>query len=366
MRDGIRQKLRWHGDLLMKTISCSAAYGNGGLGRHLEELVEDARRKGALARYYTTSPKAEDPVGVCVHEPHARRLGRWTPVRFSPGWHYFLAAELFDRKLRRMIEPARTHVGFSLQSLCTFLSARAAGCERLELVSPTSHINRVWRRHQSAYREHPIERTWLNARQRRKALLEYEAADTILVASDYIRDSFLEEGFPEERLSPFKLSVSPRFQPPLDPPEDGVFRVVYVGTLTVHKGIPLLLDAFSRFTPHNVELTLVGGWPTRSMRRFLAGVCARDARIRIAPGDPLPHLERADLYIHPSYEDGWGYAAAEALACGIPVVATEDTGAKELIVDGVNGLVIPTGSADAITESLHQFYRRASGPQRRR
>ena len=198
----------------MKTFSCRAAYGSGGLGRHLEELVEGARAQGSLAGYYTTSPKENDAVGVAVSEPLMSRLGRWTPVRFSPGWSSFLTFDLFDRAVARALQPVETHVGFSLQSLRTFRSARARGCRRLELVSPTCHVNVVRRRYEEAVRAHPIERSWLDESQCRKALREYEAADTIVIASDYVRDSFLEAGFPDHKLSRFELSPSSRFRPP--------------------------------------------------------------------------------------------------------------------------------------------------------
>lgn len=343
----------------MKTISCGAAYGSGGLGRHLEELVEDARAQGSLGRYYTTGPQANDAAGIAVSEPVTRRLIRWTPVRFSPGWSAFLGFDLFDRAVARTIEPGDTHVGFSLQSLHTFRSAVARRLTRLELVSPTCHVDYVRRRYEEAFRRNPIERSWLNEQQRQKALREYEAADAIVIASDYVRDSFLEAGFPEEKLSRFDLSAPPRFAPPPHSrPADGIFRIVYVGSLSVAKGIPVLLDAFARFEPRDAELTLVGGCGTHGMRRFLAERCRRDPRIRVAPGDPLPHLQRADVYVHPSYQDGSPYAPLEALACHVPVIVTEDTGTKDVVVNGVNGLVIPTGRADALSEAITKFYLR--------
>jgi glycosyltransferase involved in cell wall biosynthesis len=216
----------------------------------------------------------------------------------------------------------------------------------------------VRRRHEEAYRANPIERGWFNEQQHKKALREYEVADTIVVASDYVRDSFLEAGFSEHKLSRFALSPSRRFRPaPAARPEDGVFRIVYVGGLTVVKGIPVLLDAFARFKPRSAELTLVGGCGTHAMRRYLAQRCARDPRVRIVPGDPLPHLHRANVYVHPSYGDGWSYATLEALACGVPAIVTEDTGAKEFIRDRGNGVVVPTGSPVAILEALVAKYR---------
>jgi glycosyltransferase involved in cell wall biosynthesis len=129
------------------------------------------------------------------------------------------------------------------------------------------------------------------------------------------------------------------------------------------KGIALLLEAFDRLSVSNVEpvsnveLRIVGGWSTRSVRRRIQSRMRKDPRITVQPGDPLPVLQKADVFVHPSYEDGFGYAPMEALACGVPVVVTEDTGMKEYVRDGVNGFIVPTGSVDAIVAALENLIR---------
>jgi glycosyltransferase involved in cell wall biosynthesis len=123
------------------------------------------------------------------------------------------------------------------------------------------------------------------------------------------------------------------------------------------KGIALLLDVFDRLSVSNAELRIVGGWSTRRVRRRLQSRIAQDLRITVQPGDPLPVLQKADVFVHPSYEDGFGYAPMEALACGVPVVVTEDTGMKEYVSEGVNGWVLPTGDTAAIVDALLHLYR---------
>jgi glycosyltransferase involved in cell wall biosynthesis len=343
----------------VKTFSCGAAYGSGGLGRHLAELVEESRRDGSLARYYSSSPLANDESGVAVR---VNRLGRflpYTPARFSPGWSTFVGFDLFDRASAGELEPASRHVAFSLQALHSFSAARARGCEHLDLISPTCHVDTVKARYADAFRQHPIERPWLNGAACRKAKHEYRTADTITVASTYVRESFLAAGYSEERLGRFDLSADPRFAPePRRIRTDETFRVVYVGALSVAKGIPVLLDAFTRLAEPEASLTLVGGWGTRPMRRYIEEALVRDPRVTVTSGDPLPHLQRGDVYVHPSYQDGSPYAPLEALACGLPVILTEDTGTKELIREGENGVVVPTGDANAITEALEEAHRR--------
>src|SRR6185312_11220263 len=109
-------------------------------------------------------------------------------------------------------------------------------------------------------------------------------------------------------------------------------------------------------------LRLIGGWGTPGMRRFVQRALAADARISVCPGDPLPHLRAASLCVHPAYEDGFGYAPAEAQAAGVPVIVSEDTGMKELIAVGRDGLIVPTGDLDALTEAIEQAYRGTAFP----
>ncbi len=189
-------------------------------------------------------------------------------------------------------------------------------------------------------------------------LREYEQAERIYVSSQYIRESFLEEGFPEERLALFPLTPDPRFEP-APPSRSSTFDVVYVGSLTVHKGVPLLIDAFSRLPHEELRLVLVGGWGTPGMRRFIAQARARDGRISVTRGDPLPHLHAARLCVHPAYEDGFAYAPTEALAAGVPVIVSEDTGMKELLDGATTGLVLPTGDVAALSEAIDEAFRGA-------
>lgn len=133
--------------------------------------------------------------------------------------------------------------------------------------------------------------------------------------------------------------------------------MVYVGGLAVAKGVPLLIDAVRRLPHRDLRLVLVGGWKSRGMRGFVERARAADPRIVVVAGDPLAHLQRARLCAHPSYTDGFAYGAAEALACGVPVLASEDTGMKELIEPGRTGMVLPTGDLEALSEAIDSAYR---------
>src|SRR5207237_8764061 len=112
---------------------------------------------------------------------------------------------------------------------------------------------------------------------------EYAEAERIYVSSGYVRESFLEEGFGEEQLPLFPLTPDPRYRPHRAP-DSSTFDIVYCGSLLVHKGVPLLVDAFRRMPGDDLRLVLVGGWKTSSMRRFIERARREDPRISVEAG----------------------------------------------------------------------------------
>ena len=340
---------------MKRVIGCNSAYGAGGIGQHLAHLVEESRTASTLWRYLTPEGKPGDAHARTVHSPWwMRYVHACPPVRWSPAWRNHLGNEAYDRALAAALpENGTAYMGFVGKSLRTFRAALSAAYERLELIAANSHVDNVAAQHEYAAARTGMRDTWLNAAQQRKTRTEYDMADAIYVHSEYVRQSFLEAGFPASKLIRTHLQPAPRFQPPDARRADGSFHVVYVGRLDATKGIPLLIDVFAQWPHPNARLTLVGGWATPAMRRYMQAALRADPRITVAPGDPLPVLHTADVFVHPSFEDGFGYAPAEALACGVPVIATEDTGMAEYITDGVNGHVVPTGDTEALVDRLN-------------
>jgi glycosyltransferase involved in cell wall biosynthesis len=334
------------------SVSCSAPLGSGGLGRHLQEILEALARRGQPTACTSGSTRAALPRSRTGLLNRALSL----PLPLAPSVRAWAAAADFDAFAARRLAPAEQLIAFNGQALLQLRAATRAGYRSSTLVSANSHMRRVVAQHERARRQYPIEGTWAS-RMLPRNLAEYERCDRVLVASRYIRESFLEEGFPEERLRWFPLTPHPRFDGARRPPSSATFEIVYVGSLAVHKGVPLLIDAVRRLPFTDLRLRLLGGWGTRGMRRFVEEACASDRRILAGPGDPLPLLANARLCVHPAFEDGFGYAPAEALVAGVPLIVSEDTGMKELIDTPASGLVVPTGDLDALASAIEAAYR---------
>jgi glycosyltransferase involved in cell wall biosynthesis len=340
-------------------VTASAPFGKGGLGRHLQE-IDDALERRARPHAYLGEAKEggldERGGGGAKLAAIARTL---TPLgRRSPAWRMWMASISFDADAARRMPGAEHLIAFNGTALLQFRAARKAGAQTVSLVCATAHMSHVARRQAMAHSQYGLERPWATRVVRRNAA-EYTLADRIYVSTRYIWESFAERGFDEQRLAWFPLTPDPRYTGAAAVRAPGSsFEVVYVGGLTVDKGVPLLLDAVRRLPHRDLRLNLVGGWKTPAMRRHIEGIMARDPRIAVRQGDPLESLRSARLYVHAAYSDGFAYAPAEALACGVPVVVSEDTGMKELITPGLDGVVVPTGDLDALTEAIDGAYRR--------
>lgn len=341
----------------MTVIAGAAPYGVAGVGQHLAQIVEEARAAGNLSRYYASAIQNNDSQGRAIEIPALKWLFRYTPLRFSEAGQIYVAGELFARAVAARLHQSDVFHTFSYHALQSLREARSLGCRELRLESASVHVNRVCRQQESARRTCGISEGWASAALQRRAVGEYELADSIYVSSQLAHDSFIQEGVPAERLRRRHLRVDPRFQPGPLRTDDGVFRIVAVGSLSVLKGTPTLLEAFARLKTQHAELIFVGGWGTRAMRRLVQSHLHRDSRIQHLPGDPLTCLQRANVCVHASFTDGFGYAPMEALACRVPVIVTDQTGMKEHVREGENGYVVPAGSVEALTARLEHLLR---------
>jgi len=133
--------------------------------------------------------------------------------------------------------------------------------------------------------------------------------------------------------------------------------VLFIGNEFGRKGLPLLIDAVHALGP-GARLVVVGGTPD-----LISGEAGRPASVALgdrlqfvgAHPDPRPWLRAADVLAMPSAYESYGLVVLEALACGVPVVATPTGCVPDVVVDGVNGAVVeatPVGIAHGIARVL--------------
>jgi len=183
----------------------------------------------------------------------------------------------------------------------------------------------------------------------------YGQCGTVLSPSASADASLRELGVAAERIGRWDRGVDlARFAPELRSREegDGELVVLYAGRLTREKGIELLADAFLRARERHprMRLRLAGGGPEEEALRTRLGSAAE--LLGWLDGDALARAYAdADVFLFASETDTFGQVILEAQASGLPVLAVDAGGPRELIAHGRNGCLAPA-SAEALGEAL--------------
>lgn len=131
-------------------------------------------------------------------------------------------------------------------------------------------------------------------------------------------------------------------------------KCIYVGNVTVLKGIPTLLTAFDNLKDLNIELLIIGKHSlSNSFMSKFQNVKFLGHKLR---EDINHYLNESDVFIFPTLMDGFGMAVMEALAAGLPVICSKSCGVADVILDGKNGYLIEAHSYIDIIENIKKFY----------
>lgn len=183
-------------------------------------------------------------------------------------------------------------------------------------------------------------------------------ADHLLAPAAFVARSFVEHGCAADRITVLPFGIDPvRFQPPAVRDGEGPFRVLCVGQVSPRKGQVYLLEAWRKLALPDAELVLIGGIDD-GMAPVLQRYQGQFTYLgRVGRDELARHYGRAHVFVLPALEDAFAYVVTEALACGLPVITTENTGAGELLREGVDGFVLPIRAVDALAEKILLLYR---------
>ena len=140
-------------------------------------------------------------------------------------------------------------------------------------------------------------------------------------------------------------------------PQTDKLRIVFVGQAVERKGLPLLLRAFEALREHiPTELTVIG--PSEHELSPLM-LDMRDVRVlgKVDDETKRMELEAGDVLCAPSLGgESFGMVLTEAFAAGTPVIASDIAGYRDVVRDGVDGVLVPRGDAQALAETLRDLY----------
>lgn len=185
----------------------------------------------------------------------------------------------------------------------------------------------------------------------------YEEADYILCPSEFVRKSFLDKGFSSEKIIKVNFGF-PKVETTntiKQYKEEDVFRVLYVGQIHYRKGLHYAIEAFNQLKHPKKEFVIVG--PTTSITGLEKTIIPSGVSFTGAlKGEELKsQYRRASCFILPSLEEGLALVQTEALAFGLPLLITTNTGGDDLITDGVQGFIVKPADIEALRFRLQEM-----------
>jgi glycosyltransferase involved in cell wall biosynthesis len=186
--------------------------------------------------------------------------------------------------------------------------------------------------------------------------LEHQLADLVVAPSSFVRDTLMTEGVASDkiRIIPFGTDLK-LFYPAPAPKADKNRTVVFlfVGILNARKGLPVLLEAWSRLRLYDAELWLVGGGqiPAEVISTLPNTVKCLGRRSKLEVSELM---RMSDVFVFPSFFEGLAQVQVEALASGLPVIGTRESGADELVREGENGFVVSAGDVDELADRIRR------------
>jgi glycosyltransferase involved in cell wall biosynthesis len=190
---------------------------------------------------------------------------------------------------------------------------------------------------------------WALARCTKEAIV----ADMVLAASEYVRDSLISNGVSPSRIAlcPYGVDTE-RFRPAVKV-ANRPFQILFVGQLSQRKGIKYLLEAFKNLHLEKAELVMMGG--VGGSGEGLKSYEGLFRHIKHVPYSELPqYYQSADIFVYPSLHEGSALAIYEALASGLPVITTPNSGS--VVRDGVEGFIVPIRDTEALKDKLLLLY----------
>jgi len=193
----------------------------------------------------------------------------------------------------------------------------------------------------------------------KKLTLELSLAQFYITPSNFSGKSLEYEGISSEKIFICPYGTSKKeinLVKNYSRSNDKKIKFIYVGSLTQRKGIGHLLKAFEKINGNLAELYLVGNYDKKDdmFKPYL-----KDKKYKFT--GHLPHdqvinlLKDSDVMVFPSLSDSYSLAVLEALSSGLPVIATNNTGASELIINSKNGFVVPISDSKILFEKMNWF-----------
>jgi glycosyltransferase involved in cell wall biosynthesis len=331
---------------------------------HAFQIAEQLHQNGHLHRLYTSYYGSFLGKSNCTGfhiPPHQVRENYLTAF-----FYYVLRQESlkvnewFGSRVAEQIGEEDLIAAWSLIAKPIFEQATHLGIKKV-LVHPSAHVLTHKAILEEEYNRLGIDKTKLfrsfSAARIDFALTEYDLADRIQVPSQFVADTFTVQGYSQKKLIQAPLGVDMQiFQRPADTPYPQNFTLIYVGSISVRKGVLPLLAALQALNLPQTKLLLIGQIDEEIKEKLVIYQKYYEYLGVIPQKDLKNYLLQSSVFVINSLEDGFAQVVPQAMACGLPVICTNHVGAADCVIDGQNGFIVPINNAGKLKEKIVFFY----------
>jgi glycosyltransferase involved in cell wall biosynthesis len=183
---------------------------------------------------------------------------------------------------------------------------------------------------------------------------EWRAASAVVVNSPWSRSALVRQGIPENKIVTVPLAYEAGVGRTRPVNARSSLAILSLGNVSLGKGVPYLLEAARLLEGENVTFTVAG--PIGITADAVASAPRNVTFTGRVTRDRLAEVyEAADVFVFPTLSDGFGITQLEAMAHGVPVIATPRCG--EVVVDGRNGFIVPAADGRTLAEAILRLER---------
>lgn len=190
-----------------------------------------------------------------------------------------------------------------------------------------------------------------------RELKEVELADYILCPSKHVAQSFIQNGIAAEKCVVIPYGVNPGIFKPLNF-DKKEFTLIFVGTVGVRKGVLYLFRALEILKEKfPVNCIVIGKIEDQFLPAFNQYAHLLTHKDRIPHHELINYYNQASVFVFPSLDEGMAYVQLEAMACGLPVICTPNSGGDSVVEHGTDGFIVPIRNPGALAEKIEYLYR---------
>lgn len=335
---------------------------------HALELAAQLQKRRALKALFTFDygPSDNSLVNPCsVHIIKSCKIindafVKLQLARFVPKASFNMFKDnLFDMLVSKQLahlDHIDIFVGWAHYTLNSIPTARKAGAIII-IESGSCHILEQQQLLQEEYKKFGLHYNPTHPKTIEKMLAEYQQADVIMTLSSFAQQSFIKQGLPPHKIYKIPCGINIDFF--LHHKifmHKKKFRVIFVGLVTLRKGVHHLIQAWAqaKLPQQNAELFIVGAIQ-QDFRLIQQKLSIPSNVILVGPKDRetlRQYLQQSSLFVLPSIEDGFGMVIAEAMASGLPVICSKNTAGVDIIENGKHGFLIDAGDIKYLAEKI--------------